>query len=169
MSEISWATLRQRLIERYDEFRGRLARRLGSDDLASESLHEAYLRLDREDALGPVRNVDAYVMRTAINIAVDARRSENRRLTRSEVLDELELSDDAPDPAREAEGRIAIAHLGRLILELPWRQRAILIAARLHGTPHQDLARRYGISKRMVQLELRAALDYCEERLEKYL
>lgn len=167
MTETTWATLRQLLADRYEEFRLRLSRRLGSEDLASETLHETYLHLDRNDPLGPVHSPGAYVLKTAFNIAMSRYRTEGRYLKAGEIEAELDIADDAPGPAREAEGRLRLEELRRVIEDLPWRQRAILIAARLEGTPHRDIAERFGISTRMVQLELKAALKFCEERLEK--
>ena len=49
MTETAWGTLRRRLVERYDDLRILLTRRLGSDELARETLHETWLRLDRID------------------------------------------------------------------------------------------------------------------------
>ena len=167
MSETTWAALRQLLVDRYDEFRIRLSRRLGSEDLASETLHETYLRLDRDDALGPIRSPAAYLMQTAINVAMDTCRSEARRLKRFEIAEILDIPDDAPGPARDAEARLRLQRLERIVAELPWRQRSILIAARFKETPHRQIAERLGISTRMVQMELKTALEYCEERLDE--
>jgi RNA polymerase sigma-70 factor (ECF subfamily) len=51
--------------------------------------------------------------------------------------------------------------------ELPARQKAILMAARLEGLGRREIAQRYGVSVRYVHRELQAAQDYCAERLEK--
>jgi RNA polymerase sigma-70 factor (ECF subfamily) len=167
MTEMTWATLRHLLAEKYDYFRGRLTRRLGSDDLARETLHETYLRLDRSDEIGVIRNPGAYLFRTAINVAMDIQRAEGRRLRHSEVKEILLIADDSPGPAREAEARLDMQRLQQSIEDLPWRQRAILIAARVSGLPHRDIAARFGISVRMVQMELRAALEFCEDRFDE--
>ena len=167
MTDTTWATLRQLLVDRYDELRVRLSRRLGSEDLASESLHETYLRLDRDDALGPVRSPAAYLLKTALNVALDTCRSNARHLKRYEIAEILDIPDDAPGPARDAEARLRLQHLERIVAELPWRQRSILISARLQEIPHRQIAERLGISTRMVQMELKAALEFCEERLEE--
>ena len=54
-----------------------------------------------------------------------------------------------------------------VMTELPARQKAILLAARLEGLGRREIARRFGVSVRFVHRELRAAQDYCAERLEK--
>src|ERR1700753_3637331 len=100
MTETTWAHLRGLLADRYDEFKARLTRHFGSEELASESLHETWLRLHREDDIGAVRNPSAYLLRIVVNIAMDSLRVERRRARRSEIQAALEMADDAPDPSR---------------------------------------------------------------------
>lgn len=166
MTEITWAGLRQHLVDRYDELRHHLTRRLGSDDLAREMLHETYLRLNRSDTPGTVESPGAYLFRTALNIAIDAQRKENRRIRPSEIRAILEVADEAPLQDRQVEANLDMERLQKVIQELPWRRRSILIAARMKETPHQEIADRFGISKRMVQFELKAAMEFCRERLQ---
>jgi hypothetical protein len=54
MAETTWALLRDLLTDRYTEFKVRLTRRLGSEELASESLHETWLRLNRSGHVGSI-------------------------------------------------------------------------------------------------------------------
>ena len=53
----------------YDEFKVRLKRRLGSDDLACDVLQETYLRVDRMQATHALHKPNAYLYRMALNIA----------------------------------------------------------------------------------------------------
>jgi RNA polymerase sigma factor (sigma-70 family) len=160
--------LRQYLLAGYAEMRRRLARRLGSDDLASEVLHETYLRLDRQNAAAPSHPI-AYIFRTALNIASDRRRAEYRRLAYSEVELLYHFADGSTDGEQEAEVRSELAALARAFETLTPRQRAIVIAVRVDGTPHAELAERFGISLRMVDKELRKALEHCAKELERTL
>jgi len=167
MGPTSWAALRDLLSERYDELKARLTRRLGSEELARESLNETWLRLHRPNDAGMVDSPTGYVMRMAVNAATDHRRAESRRARRADVSAALEVADPAPGPAREAEARQELDMLREAIASLPPRTRDILIAARLEGRPQQEIAERYGISPRMVRIELRRALDHCEAHLEE--
>lgn len=166
MGTMTWAALRNLLTDRYDDLRVRLARRLGSDELASECLSEAWLRLHRQDDAGAIHRPFGYLLRMAVNIATDHRRAENRRARRSDLLAVLEVPDPAPDPARETEARLELEALQRAIDALPDRTRKILIAARVDGRSQQDIATQFGITPRMVRIELRRALDHCEFLLE---
>jgi RNA polymerase sigma factor (sigma-70 family) len=168
MTETAWMTLRRRLVERYDELRILLTRRLGSEDLARETLHETWLRLDRVDDVAVMRNPDAYLARVALNLATDRQRLETRRARRSDVNAALEdIVDDVPGQAEKLDSRLDLAIFEDAVRELSERRRAILIAARLDEEPHQRIAERFGISKRMVQIELKFALRHCKNRLEQ--
>jgi RNA polymerase sigma-70 factor (ECF subfamily) len=168
MTETAWMTLRRRLVERYDELRILLTRRLGSEDLARETLHETWLRLDRVDDVAVMRNPDAYLARVALNLATDRQRLETRRARRSDVNAVLEdIVDDVPGQAEKLDSRLDLAIFEDAVRELSERRRAILIAARLDEEPHQRIAERFGISKRMVQIELKFALRHCKNRLEQ--
>jgi RNA polymerase sigma-70 factor (ECF subfamily) len=169
MTEAGWAALQRHLLSRYTDIKQRLTRYLGSADLASEALHETWLRLQRGGELAAVRNADAYLYSMAINMAANRRRAEKRRLTTQEVDALLEIADDAPDAGHVLEARVELDALVSIIGELPVRQQAVLLAARLEGAPRRDIAARFGISERLVQRDLQQAHDYCATRLEKFL
>lgn len=166
MAETSWAALRQLLVERYDDLRRRLTRRLGSVDLASEALHEMYLRLDRVDSPGAVASPTAYLFRAAFNIASDTRRTERRHAGQMTADGLNEVPDRMPGPDGIAEARLELAALVDALLRLPPRQRAILIAARYEQIPRAEIAKRYKISRRSVQVELQRALEACKDYLD---
>jgi RNA polymerase sigma-70 factor (ECF subfamily) len=168
MTETGWAALQRRLLQRYDAFKTQLTRRLGSAELAGDALQDTWLRLQRGGDLAPVRSADTYLLRIAVNLARDSHRAEARRLTTSEVELLLNRADDAPDPAQAAEARSELRALKAILAELPARQRAILLAARLDGLSRRDIAGHYGISQRLVQRELQEAQDYCAARLRTW-
>jgi len=167
MTETGLAALRRLLVQRYDDLRLRLTRRLGSADLAQEVLHETWLRLDSSDSAAIVQSHEAYLFRAALNTALDRRRAENRRLTAAEVAGLLEIADDSPDPAQIVEARSDLRAVQAIMLGLPPRQYAILLAARLDGLPRREIAKRFRISVRLVQRELQEAQDYCTARFKR--
>jgi len=163
---MSWATLRDLLTARYDDFRARLTRRLGSEELARESLQETWLRFNRTDEIGVVQSPAGYVLQVAMNIATDRRRSEQRMSRQHAGNVPLDVvADDAPGPEREIEARSELDALNRAIATLSPRTREILMAARIEGLSQNEIADRFGISARMVRFELRKALDHCEAGL----
>ncbi|MEW6642876.1 MAG: sigma-70 family RNA polymerase sigma factor [Pseudomonadota bacterium] len=162
MAGTTWAALRGLLVDRYEELKLRLTRHLGSEELASESLHDTWLRLHREDEIGPVRNPPAYLLRIAVNTAMDRLRADGRRARRAEIEAALEVADAAPGPARETEARLEIEALEKAMRALPERTRAILMASRLEGLTHQAIAERMGVSRRTVAYELERAIALLE-------
>jgi RNA polymerase sigma factor (sigma-70 family) len=167
MSDTSWTMLRELLVDRYDEFKRRLAYRLGSTELATETLHEVWLRLARSGSPGVVKSPESYVFRVALNVAFDKRHAEGRELPVADVEALRRLDDDELDPLRLTEARSEIMALKQALDELPERCRAIFIAARVDGEPHADIAAHLGVSTRMVERELKRAFDHFEGRLEK--
>jgi RNA polymerase sigma-70 factor (ECF subfamily) len=166
MAESSQALLLRLLTSNYSMLKGRLARRLGSADAADEALQEAFLRMERMDGIGVVRQPQSYLFRMALNAAADLRRSEKRRLARSEIERLLQLEEDELDPERIASGRSSVRALVQALDGLPPRPRAILVAARIEGLTHEKIAARFAISTRLVERELKQALDHCRARLE---
>lgn len=167
MVETGLATLRQLLQVGYDDLKKRLARRLGSAELAGEALQETFLRLECAANIGPVRNPKAYLFRIALNIASNHRVAEARRLTVRETEALLDIADDMPDPARIVEARSEIEALKRALAELPARRREIFIAVWRDETPHQAIAAHFGVTVRTIQIELRHALEHCAARLNR--
>jgi RNA polymerase sigma-70 factor (ECF subfamily) len=167
MTRTGWELLQQRLLLRYGDLKKRLTSLLGSSELAGDALHDTWIRLERGGDLAEIRSPDTYLLHVAINIARDTLRSENRRVTTSDAQTLLGIVDEAPDPARAVEGRSELRALMAAMAELPARQKAILMAARLEGLGRREIAQRYGVSVRYVHRELQAAQDYCAERLEK--
>lgn len=168
MSDVSLAVVRRHLIDRYDELKQRLSRRLGSPDLASDALQDAWLRIDRVDAIGDVRNPGNYIFGIAMNAARDRMREANTRyLSAAEVDSLLQIPDEAPAPSNIVEMRSDLKQLEAILLELPVRQREILLAARIDQMPRAEIAERFGISVSLVEKELQRAQEYCLARREK--
>nr|WP_249123124.1 MULTISPECIES: sigma-70 family RNA polymerase sigma factor [unclassified Bradyrhizobium] len=161
--------MRQLLVERYDLLRRRLTRRLGSADAAQETLHELYLRMERTDNVGVLQNPTSYLLTSAVNLARDRWRTEDRRASRVDVDALYELIDEKPGPDRVVEGQMTFAVLRRALDLLPPRQRDILLAVRFEGLTQDAIAMRLGISVRLVRLELQRALEFCHDYLTKNL
>lgn len=168
MTGTTWASLRNLLIDRYGHLRARLTRQFGSDDLASESLHETWLRLHNQGDLGQIRHPLAFVMRIAENIARDRLRVERRRIHQADINDALEIADVKPGPEQEARARQEFEMAKRAISELPVRTQSILMASRLDGLSHQMIADRMGISRRTVLYELKRAIEHLDANIERF-
>lgn len=172
MSSNKFSSLRDFLVSHYEDLRKRLTYRLGNVDLASDALHDTYLRLQEKEG-GPtasdasVAHPGAYLYQMAFHLAADRERSAERRLTAQEADELLDIADSAPGPIRIAEGRQDLQRLLREMDSLPRRQREILLAVRLDGATREQLATRYRISLRTVDRELEKAYAFCQAQLDK--
>lgn len=152
--------LRNFLAVNYARLHRRLQRHLGCPDLASECLHEAWLRLGEVPLRAVVQNPDAYVYRIAFNLAMDHLR--NQRPWQDAADAELEqVVDHAPGPDAVAEARSEMQAVERAMARLPHRHRLVLVALRIEEKTRQEVADWYRISLRNVDTTLRQALDQC--------
>jgi RNA polymerase sigma-70 factor (ECF subfamily) len=165
MNETSTVRMRAIFEAKYQGFRERLRRRLGSDALAIEVLHETWLRLDRIGDISTIQKPESYLFRMALNEAADRREADSRKLSPAEAEVVRHMMDHTLDPERIAEARREIEALATALNELPPRRKAIFLLARVHEVKHADIAARFGISPRMVEKELVQALQYCSQRL----
>lgn len=157
--------LKDGFVEGYQELRRRLAVKLGSSGLAEDVLQETYLKLERNVEVTEVRSPRAYLMRMALNLATDRRRAESRLLSTEDIRSVLDVHDELPGPEGAAESLSELQALKSVLAELSERQRTILLASRVHETPHRELARRFGVSTRTIEIELKRALEHCAQRM----
>lgn len=169
MPESSWAALRHRLVEKYDEFVRRLSRRVGSREMARDVIHETYLRFERVGDSEPVRNLDAYIMTTAVNIAKNRTKIDRRYLSASETEILIGIPDEAPDPERTAQARSETELLMKILVELPDRRRQIFEASWVDEVSHAELARLHGVHLRTIQREVAEAALYIRKRWSENL
>jgi RNA polymerase sigma factor (sigma-70 family) len=167
MNDALLVQLRDLLVARYDEIKWKLGRRLGNEELAGEVLQETYLHLGRPARIGTVRSPLHYILMIATNIARMRFRREKGWVSLDDVDQAVGLVDTAPDPAHSAEARSELAALQRAFDELTPRRRQILFAARVDGLRTGDIAVQLGISQRLVEMELKHALDHCALRLDR--
>ncbi|MCK9917120.1 sigma-70 family RNA polymerase sigma factor [Microbacteriaceae bacterium K1510] len=170
MTEAILAMLRRMLVDDYQSLKTRLARRFGSTDMASEVLHEAWLRLDRVDSgavIGAVHNPKAYLYRVALNVAIDRQRADKSWVSRAEIDALYRRVEDELDPSRVAEARSDLAALCKVIDQFPPRRRAVFVAARIDHLPYKVIAERLGVTVRVVDREMKLALDELSKVLNK--
>lgn len=152
--------LRDCLERNYDYFQRRLTHFTGCAELASDCLHDAWLKLGEMELPDEFFYPKAYVYRVACNLAIDAMRTSHT--SDYEGDDVLELAEDsAPGPESVAAARAVLADVQAAMDDLPNRYQAILVSLRLEGDTREEVASRYGMSLRNVDTMLRQALDYC--------
>lgn len=167
MSELAIPRFYHVVKAHYAELRAFAVRRLRNRAIAEEIVQEAYLRLagHRDEV---VENPRAYLYRVVGNLVTDHQRRER---VHSQVATGLTVTVDAIDPATDIErqliARERLALLSQAIAELPPRCRECFILRRFDDLSQEEVARRMGISRSMVEKHLRLALVHCTRRLRE--
>lgn len=166
MSDSPRSQLKQILAERYAYLVRRLERVTGSKERASDALHETWLRLENANVSAQVANADAYILGMANNVAIDQHRRERRHLHDDDVDNLLEVPDELANPERIVAARRKVEALKEALRGLTPRRRDILLAARVDGLLNREIAERFGISLRLVESELSAAMKHCMQCMQ---
>lgn len=158
MSEDAQLILLNYLTERYGSLKRGLTHMLGNADLASDALHDAWLRLNAKKDYGAVRNPGAYLMRMSINIAMNIHRGQKKIMSGDDIDIMLEETiDPAPGPEKLAEVRSDLAALEKCMDRMPERRQKIVFLVHWEGLEQREVATRLGISERTVAYELKHA------------
>jgi RNA polymerase sigma factor (sigma-70 family) len=167
MTETAITALRRLFVERYDDIKARLTKRLGSAELAGDALHETWLRLAHAEAATVVSSPQSYLFRAVLNTAEDQRRRAQRQLSAVEIDSLFDLEDATPSPEQTVAARSEVELLARVLAELPARRRAIMLASRLDGLKREQIAAQLGVTIRLVTKELRLAHEHCVARFKE--
>ncbi|WP_176399146.1 RNA polymerase sigma factor [Pandoraea sp. PE-S2T-3] len=156
------------LVEHYDLIKRRVSFRVGSRELAEDVMQDTYLRLQARENTGAVRDPSAFILRTALNLAIDRVRVDGRLLSGDEVEHLIEQEVAPFDPVEETMGRRELARLAEALDRLPPLRRQLFMASRLDGVPQKELAKQYGISLRKVESEVHLAHETLARKIQRY-
>jgi RNA polymerase sigma-70 factor (ECF subfamily) len=134
---------------------------------AADLTQETWLRLVAHSGQ-PVDDLRAFIFRIARNLAIDHMRLHGRRSVLDEGLAYLyEVTGDPPELDEVVAAQQELARLGRALEELPEQTQRIFRLSRLHGRPHQQVARELGVSVSTVEKQMARALDHLRTRLQR--
>lgn len=137
--------------------KGALMRRGRSEHDADDMLQEAWVRLACYEREQPVENPDAFLMRAALNLSIDAHRL--RQSHGEEVqLEDVVLVDTTPSAEVVLLARERVARLSVCLGRLTEQTRDIFLAHRLDGLNYEEIARQRNISANAVAKHVARAL-----------
>ena len=141
----------------FSRVKAALMRRGRSEHDADDLLQEAWVRLACYERENPVDKPDAFLMRAAINLSIDAYRT---RQTHGEELqlEDAVLIDTAPTTEAVVLARERVARLGICLARLPEKTRTIFLAHRIDGLGYQEIADQHGVSVSAVAKHVAKAL-----------
>lgn len=123
---------------------------------AEDLLHSAYIRLENYRNDHVVENPSAFLVRTAINLAVDIHRHE-RVLELGTDGECAQRSDEAPLQDEIVTARERLIRVNEGLAKLPPRTREIFLLHRLEGLKCREIAVRFGISQSAVEKHISRA------------
>jgi RNA polymerase sigma-70 factor (ECF subfamily) len=139
------------LVEAYGPLVRRICRRVLRSDLAEDAVQETFLRLSRQPRA--VDDLGGWLYRTALNAAIDQRRSERARREREQGWGREQAAVDHGEPPAEHEFL-----LEQCLARLSAEHRALLADYFWQGRTQADIAERHGVSQPAVKKRLDRAI-----------
>lgn len=153
-------------VRQWKFLRAALQKNIGSRELADDAMQETWIRLAKmQPPSTAIHDRQAYVLRLAINIAIDLIRKENRINSRCISDDTLlqAIADTYPSPERFVLDRDQLRQLAGALAQLPEKTCAALLMSRCDGLTHSEIAAKLGIAERTVAKYLVTALCHCRD------
>jgi RNA polymerase sigma factor (sigma-70 family) len=126
---------------------------------AEDLVQEAVLRLHAYTrAGGKVRDQEAFVARTALNLAVDAHRHARGDRYEPRPVEELELIDIGPTPDEVFAAEQRLLTMKQALERVSTRTREVFFMHRLQGFSHAEIAARLGVTKSAVEKHIASAV-----------
>lgn len=147
----------------------RILRRRGrSREDAEDLIQETFLRVKQYlDKGNEIREPEAFIVSTALNLSRDARRREHRHLYSNKALEQIDVIDSQPSPEDMVEAAEHAARVRRALGTAGPRARDLFLLHRLHGMSYVQIAEYAGLSVSAVEKYIaRAAAALTEEFLE---
>jgi RNA polymerase sigma factor (sigma-70 family) len=122
-------------------------------------VQEAFARLQVycQDG-GVVREPKAFLVRTAFNLAIDARRHDHRDLYEKQSVEDLYLVDLSPAPDEVFAAEERLLKIRRALERLGERTQEAFFLHRLEGFSYAEIAQRLGVSVSAVEKHIANAV-----------
>lgn len=157
-------------VRQWKFLRATLKKNVGSHELADDAMQETWLRLVKmQPPAAVIHDRQAYILRLAINIAIDMIRKEKRHSSRCISDDALltAVADTYPSPERFATDRDQLRQLAAALAQLPEKACTALLMSRCDGLTHPQIAKKLSISERTVAKYLITALCHCRDHFSR--
>lgn len=138
----------------------RILRRRGSTREDTEDLiQETFLRVKKYLDEGKViRQPEAFLVRTALNLARDAHQHEHRHLYAAKPVEEYILEDPAGTPVEVLEAEDRLRRLSTALNRAGKYAKEVFVMHRIHGMSYLQIAGHFGISVSAVEKHMAKAL-----------
>lgn len=136
-----------------------LRRRGQKREDAEDLVQEAFLRLAVYCNEGhEVRSPNAFLTRTVLNLAANARAADRSHLYLDETIEDLPLIDLSPTPDEVLAGEECLYRVRRLLSGLSRRTQEVFFLHRLHGLSYAQIADHFDISISAIEKHIASAM-----------
>jgi RNA polymerase sigma factor (sigma-70 family) len=140
----------------FSRVKAALVRRGRSSHDADDLVQEAWVRLACYEHKQPIERPEAFLMRAALNLSIDAHRL---RQSHGEevVLEDVVLVDTSPSAEAMLLAKERVARLGICLGRLTEKTRTIFLAHRIEGMSYKDIAREHNLAVSTVERHIAKA------------
>ena len=138
----------------------RVSRRTGGYADSEDLVQSAFVRMQNYSATRQVDNPAAFLVRTAVNIRLDAYRREKLLGSRQYIENFEEYENHAPLQDEILAARARLERVKSGIEQLPPRTREIFLMHRLENVKYSEIASRIGISESAVEKHIARATAF---------
>lgn len=141
----------------FSRVRAALVRRGRSEHDADDLLQEAWVRLACYEREQPVDEPEAFLMRAALNLSIDAYRLRHSH-GEEVLLEDVVLVDTSPSTEAVLLARERVARLGVCLGRLTEKTRTIFLAHRIEAKTYQEIAREHDLAVSTVEKHVAKAV-----------
>lgn len=156
------------VIELTKRARRALLRRGVSVQECDDIIQEAFHRLEAYRRERPVENAAGFLLRTAINLSIDAVRRDRRLQLDDMPVEEHVIVDDSPQPDEVYAGRRRLERLNEGFAALDPTTRQMIRAQRMDGLSVAMIAAQNGVSVSAAEKRLAKGLAFLVRWMEEW-
>jgi RNA polymerase sigma factor (sigma-70 family) len=148
------------LMASVNRLRKLLRRRGQSREDAEDLVQEAFIRLQVYCSAGnEIRSPEAFLTRTVLNLAANARATDHSHLyDRDVAVEQLDVVDTSPTPTEVFAAEECLYQIEALLRTLNRRTRAIFFMHRLEGLSYAQIADHFDISVSAIEKHIATAM-----------
>jgi len=143
-----------------------LRRRGRTREEAEDLIQEAFLRVKIYcDQGGELKEPEAFLVRTVLNLARDVRKHEHRELYVNERVEALVIPDCSPTPDEVLAAEDRLREVERTLDAIHPRTREVFFMHRLEGLSYAQIAQHFDVSVSSVEKHIAKAMSVLGRKL----
>ena len=145
-----------------------LQRRGNTREEAEDLIQQAFLRVKVYcDEGGEVKEPEAFLVRTVLNLSRDVRAREHRDLYLAERVETLAIADPSPTPDEVLEFEDRLKELENVLTTISPRTREVFYMHRLNGLSYAQIAEHFDVSVSSIEKHIARAVAALARTLKR--